>query len=417
MEPNETGVIQASEILAEIVSGKTVDYSNILIEGDLDLSNIDLPKGNRVTSPIKITDSTIYGKVDFNNTIMQGPVDFSRTMFLGPAGFIETQFRAGVDFEGAQFNEFAFFRSAQFNSSCNFGKTQFNGSANFLKARFRGDPVNFRKSKFKESAMFWSASFEANPDGTESGLADFDESKFSDFASFKNVTFIKQARFRDSQFNDLADFQSAKFENDADFIGTRFDKNLYFMDAKFSTLYVNWASVENKLVCNGPTYLALIKNFKDLEQTEDADDCYYQYRDWKRNDRPIGWLKVLDYLSWLSCGYGIRWHHTISTALFMAVLFGIYYETRDIESILLGYIMRRNNTKFSLHEFRQKLVKTMSLSIMILLSLPSDWYPYGKDEFAKSIQRNLYSAIFERIVGWGLMLLLIGTLTRLMVRY
>jgi len=56
-------------------------------------------------------------------------------------------------------------------------------------------------------------------------------------------------------------------------------------------------------------------------------------------------------------------------------------------------------------------------STMMLLSLPTVWYPPGKEEFTELLKLHMYSAILERLIGWGLMLLLIGTLSRLMVRY
>ncbi len=59
----------------------------------------------------------------------------------------------------------------------------------------------------------------------------------------------------------------------------------------------------------------------------------------------------------------------------------------------------------------------MAFSAMVILSLPSDWYPYGKDDYSRLVSSHLFAAILERLIGWGLMLLLIGTLTRLMVRY
>jgi hypothetical protein len=175
----------------------------------------------------------------------------------------------------------------------------------------------------------------------------------------------------------------------------------------------------NRLVCNGPTYLALIKNFRESEQFEDADSCYYQYRDWKRKERDPGWPKLFDYLAWLSCGYGVRWQYTIISGVMMIALFGIYFNFNYLAGTMANVFLNRNaqNQNPSISDLWRSLKKSLLFSSMTLLSLPSDWCPYGKEEYSKFIKSHLCAAILERIIGWGLMLLLIGTLTRLMVRY
>jgi hypothetical protein len=61
--------------------------------------------------------------------------------------------------------------------------------------------------------------------------------------------------------------------------------------------------------------------------------------------------------------------------------------------------------------------QSMLFSAMTLLSLPSEWSPFGRDEYISMLRSHLCAAALERMIGWGLMLLLIGTLTRLIVRY
>jgi hypothetical protein len=76
-----TRVVQAVEILKKIELGQPVEYDNVTIVGDLDLSGLNLPKvpvertedekywdlpdyGLVVSSPIVITNSVIKGSVD-----------------------------------------------------------------------------------------------------------------------------------------------------------------------------------------------------------------------------------------------------------------------------------------------------------------------------------------------------------------
>ncbi len=207
------------------------------------------------------------------------------------------------------------------------------------------------------------------------------------------------------------------FNSSADFVGARFEKELFFYDADFKNFELSWASIGNRIICGGPTYLRLIKNFRDLEQFEDADRCYYQYRNWKRENRPFGWIKAMDYLAWLSCGYGVRWQYTILSGLFVVALFGIYFEFNYLSRSVANFFFRNSRRNPPTSDLWRSVKKSISFSAMILLSLPSDWYPYGKDEYSNTVKSHLYAAILERLIGWGLMLLLIRTLTRLMVRY
>ncbi len=410
IESGDPRVIHASQILAEISQNRLVEYDNVVITGDLDLGNRETSSPGLVISPITVKNSEIYGLISFNNTVMKEPVSFERVTFHAPVYFSQTKFQEGVSFYRSQFNETASFRESLINGSANFKEVRFNGLADFRNSYIVTKIADFRGAHFRGAANFVATKFEAEN-------TNFEWSQFDGPAKFWHSTFGEIADFRGSHFADIVDLYRVQFNDTADFWGAEFKNEIYLNDAKFKTFKVQWASIGDKLNCNGQPYLLLIKNFRDLEQFEDADSCYYQYRNWRRDNRPLGWLKFLDYISWLSCGYGVFWHHTILTGMLVTILFGIYYETKDAESVLLNHFLRKNTIKFSLHEFVQKLAKMMLLSTVILLSLPSDWYPYGKYEYAKSIQHHLYSAILERLVGWGLMLLLIGTLSRLMVRY
>ncbi|OPX77348.1 MAG: hypothetical protein A4E48_00078 [Methanosaeta sp. PtaU1.Bin060] len=79
--------IPASEILAKIEKGEPVKYDGVVIEGDLDISKLDLPTERvertdwqkriglkedvkLVKSSIVITNSHIQGKLDFSNSIL-----------------------------------------------------------------------------------------------------------------------------------------------------------------------------------------------------------------------------------------------------------------------------------------------------------------------------------------------------------
>ncbi len=226
-----------------------------------------------------------------------------------------------------------------------------------------------------------------------------------------------RASFYGTQFKEDVDFDSAKFNEFGDFSLAKFEKKIYFNHVNFARILINWENIKDKFISDGPTYFAMIKNFKDIEQYVDADSCYYQYRDIKRKSEPMGNSKILDYMAWLSCGYGVRWLNTIITAIMILMLFGVYYESYYVIGLIRNYIFSKNIKVVDYYDIKIKLLNSFYFSIVMLLSLPSEWFPSGKDEFSKLLRRHMFSAVLERLIGWGLMLLLIGTLSRLMIRY
>lgn len=410
---NEIGdrrIISSNEILSRIENSESIEISSSMIDGDLIFDERSSAKPKTINSDIKIYNSIIIGKWSFNNTIFNKPINIEKTKFLGPAYFAHTQFMDGISLKDSEFNDVALFWGAQFYNSSNFRKVKFHGPVDFWKSKFKSELIDFEASQFNKSAVFRGVDFQAD-------ITSFSWSNFNESANFWSARFGKMALFQGVYFKDTVDLTMAKFNETADFEGVRFDKEVYFNDVRFTSFMVNWASLEDRLTCNGPAYLCLIKSFKDLEQFEDADACYYQYRDWKRELRSPGWPKLFDYIAWVSCGYGVRWQYTIISGILMIALFGIYFESSYLARTTANVFLKRSAQNSSISNLWRSIKKSISFSAMILLSLPSDWFPYGKEEYSKLVKSHLYAAILERLIGWGLMLLLIGTLTRLMVRY
>jgi len=322
-EESERRVVPASEILAKIERGEAVEYDDVIIEGDLDISELNLPTEHVdrteeekqfglsdelkvISSPITITNSEIQGKVNFSNVKFQKPVDFGGAEFGRYAGF-----------GGAEFTGDAYFREAEFGGNANFGEAEFGGYAYFGGAEFTGD-----------------------------------------------------AYFREAKFTGDANFGEAEFGGDANFINVTFDNELILNNFKFGRLYITWDSIKDKLVYNGPVYLALIKNFKVIEQFSDADDCYYAYRKESQDQKPwysqknclidnvvrfynwistnikriskyfrwisdlppitwihrFTWSKLFDWIGLVSCGYGVKVWPIIIWGLGSVLGFALLYK-------------------------------------------------------------------------------------------
>lgn len=372
MEPDSSSdqrpVIQASEILAKIERGEDVEYDGVIVEGDLDISGLDLPTEHvkrteheyrtlGVTNELKVISSQIM----ITNSKIRGKVIFSNARFLGIISFTVAKFGDVASFLGAEFRGKANFWSAQFGSDARFDETRFSGNASFVGAKFGGF-ASFEKAEFGGKADFWGAQF--------SDFVTFRHAQLSNGADFPNAKFSNFADFRHAQFNDYATFPYAQFNDYADFRDSEFNNRLILKDLKFVRLYITWNSIRDNLVYDGPTYLALIKNFKVIEQFSDADDCYYQYRkesqaqkkwyskenrlieflvrsynwtstkirrifkylSWIKDYSPFTWIhrfnwsKLLDWIGFVSCGYGVRIQPIILWVLSSVLSFTLLYK-------------------------------------------------------------------------------------------
>jgi uncharacterized protein YjbI with pentapeptide repeats len=219
--------ILASEILDKIQKGEPLEYDNVIIKGNLDVSKLNLPKGNGkflVTSRIKITNLRIEGSVIFGDTIFKeainfegvtfcGDANFSGAEFSGSANFNEATFRGITDFNGAKFGEGAGFVDAAFRWVAYFNGTRFIRFANFDGAAFSDD------IRFVE-AIFW-------------GDANFSGAKFSGSSNFNDAAFRGMAEFRGAAFGGDIWFVEAKFWGNANFSGAKFSGSSNFNDVAF----------------------------------------------------------------------------------------------------------------------------------------------------------------------------------------
>jgi len=219
---------------------------------------------------------------------------------------------------------------------------------------------------------------------------------------------------------------------------TEFHGNILLNNSDFNRLIVDWCTIKNRLDHNNnAVYKALIKNFKELDQSQDADDCYFTYR-YKFM------LSSLDFLSLISCGYGVRWTHTLLFGLMCLGIFGAYYfrksqryELNRRDALLLSAIILlligvhwTHTILFGLgylgifldcflrrQRYQLNRRDALLISAIILLSIPTDWFPYEKDEYTYFIAHCKFAAIIERILGYGLLVLFIGVISRVMIRY
>jgi len=335
-------IIEAEEILKKIELGQPVKYDNVIVEGDLDLSRLDLPRATAklvsnekfwgatdyevifVVSPIIIDNSIIKGSVNLKETAFQNTIDFSGTRFEGIVYLSSSKFNETADFREAEFNQTATFQSVQFNQTADFSGAQFNQTADFSGAQFnknfyyfswqnimRGIEskgtgyithyTEFTGAQFSQEADFSRAQFNQK--------VDFWEAQFNQTAYFSEAQFNQTSGFRNAQFNQKATFAAAQFNQTADFSGVQFNQESYFEDAGFFNVsfknsqlsketFFQGAQIKgtlslyrtkydtlnirwssiHDLAYDDTAYHLLIQNFNKLGFGDDARECQYSYR-------------------------------------------------------------------------------------------------------------------------------------------
>jgi len=393
--------------LNEFNRGTSNDYNNTTNNF---LSLYKIHNGSTINDPISILNSSVIGDIILNDVIFNNILIFNKVIFKNNVSFVRCQFNDNVKFIETQLRGHVTFDDSKFNNSVEFLNSNFSEHASFWNVKF-GGYVSLSRSRFCNTADFGSSKFQEDNY--------FINTIFEDESDFRRIAF-KKSSFIGVKFNDNTYFNNSEFEGDANFGGSFFKKNAYFVDTffyktaifnpadfngelnitglKFNNLEVTWSTIENSLICDSITYTALIKNFRAQEQFDDANNCYYRYREQVQILKELSWSKLYDKIAWITCGYGVRPSHTIFSGFLVWLLLGT----------ALFIKMRFLNKDKSLAEL-------YSFIAIILLSVPGEWYPFGNDRYEFLIKHNIYLTLLGRIIGWALMALFIVVLTKKMI--
>ncbi len=340
-------VVDAAEILNEIREGKAIERHHLRVEGSLDLRELEGP----LRSPIAIIDCEIQDLVWMEGAIFEAPVSFEETVFENMVFLSGAWFNDSADFSFATFEDTVFFDSAAFGEEAEFCGTRFGRDAYFSNAifsetcdfnftRFAEEYVLFDGVRFLGDAHFEDAEFGrwTNFYGSIfSGVADFLLATFPGRSFIANVTFEGDAKFASVEFMSFAEFEDSRFEGDfflygstisyMKLNGTTFGEGsrVHLNNTEIEGFVIPWRTMEDHLVFRDEVYMGLVENYKQLGWFQDADDCYYHYRKLAQERKDLGWSKAIDYLAWLSCGYGVRPDYTLAWSLSIVLVFGIIF--------------------------------------------------------------------------------------------
>lgn len=418
--------VKASEILNQIEKGEDVNLTDCRIIGELNLNEIKLenipnPKYNELkyNESLKsgynysegyleshgVNIKVIKSNITIHNSIFENNLDFSNCIFTKSFSFAKVNCSSTANFRNTTFGDSAVFWECTFGSFADFSFTTFGDSANFWNSIF-GDSASFKGCTFGDSASF-------------------SYSAFDDSASFEEVSFSNTSYFQWANFDDAVDFSGTLF-NEVTLNGT-----------DFKEMRVSWNSLENSLVFDGQTYVKLIQNFRNLEQFEDADAAYYQYRKYCQAEK--SWIpfskegsKWNDIMMWFICGYGVKPFRAFYLGGLIILLFSFIYrgfpttswrnggETNSAQKsaikTLLSLIPKINWPNPGISRLSNNIDSAQKVTFwdsfyfsMVTFSTIGygDWYP--KDNFRKWV-------MLEGLLGWITLGLFLVTLTNVMIR-
>ena len=168
-----------------------------------------------------------------------------------------------------------------------------------------------------------------------------------------------------------------------------------------SLTWQEMSTFKDALLFDGPTYIKLIKNFRELEQFDYADDAYYQYRRLNQKSKVLSFSKLGDIFMWLSCGYGVKPWRAAAWAVAIILIFTPFYFWR-------GGIKR-------LKEENEAEKQDVSLYDAFYFSMTT-FTTIGYGDLYPADRYRMAAVVIEGLVGWLTLALFLVTLANVMIR-
>ncbi len=338
-------------------------------------------------------DSASFGGSVFNNSL--NSPDFRESTFNNYAYFGGSTFKGHAHFVWAIFNKSADFAGAIFDNSSDFKQSTFNDSASFFGTIFNNS-VTFEGSIFNNSADFTGATFKDN--------ANFEKSKFNNIVYFRESTFNNSVNLGDSIFNNSVYFEDSTFKDAAYFGGSIFKNSVDFWGVTFSNS-ADFVAPETSetIFTDGKTCEFFRKSYDSYARYTDADNVYYNYRITWMEGKSISISKLIDILSWVTCGFGIKLEYTIGWIIGIVIFFAFVYKwdwkTPGIYRASEGDKTEKSNVSF---------LECLCFSINTFTTLGSPNWSH-RDKF-------WYVVTIEGVLGWVMLAIFLATLMHLLIR-
>jgi hypothetical protein len=353
--------------------------------------------------------SANFGAVVFNNSpnfrkaTFKDSAYFEDSKFDNATYFPASTFEKGACFSGSIFNDSADFRGSTFNDSADFFGSTFNDFADFDGSTFNSayfyestfnNPADFHGSTFN-SAYFYESTFNNSADfhGSIFNDSDFGKSTFNYFVDFSLSVFNNFTDFREAAFKDSTYFEESTFVDSAHFEGATFD----------NSAFLGMPETSENIFTDGRTCELFRKSYNNLARYADANNIYYNFRIESMNDKSISISKLIDFLSWVTCGFGTKLEYTIDWIIGIIIIFAFIYKW-DWKTPGIYRASGEDKTEKAKVSFWECLC--FSVNTFTRLGTPN-WHQ--RDKF-------WYAVTIEGILGWVMMAIFLATLMSLLIR-
>lgn len=266
--------VKASSIEKSILKGKDIRLSGLIIEGDIDFTELvnyytegrNVERGSvsssitfvNCTFPDKIIAFKRENKIDkrisflknitFINCSFSSDIMLKEVVVHGIANFVKNSFDGIINIEGADFrNQDNYFTECVFNDKIKAQRTRFNGNVSFLKSEFFA-LADFQQAVFNGKVQFGACKFYDH--------ADFSLIKATDNFIMNYAEFNKKSIMNNSNYMGRVEFQQASF-----YAAIEMKGNTYAYPVKLNNVVIEADfSVENSYFLSGLPELDNLKN-------------------------------------------------------------------------------------------------------------------------------------------------------------
>jgi hypothetical protein len=397
---------------------KNVDLSNVFFQNSVDFERVTF-NGSVNFSWTTFNDSAVFERATFNDSAnfmgancydsavferatFKDSANFMFSNFYGFANFDFTKFKKYSDFSFTKFKKPSEFFSAIFDNSSSFNMATFDDCALFEEANFKGS-ANFASSKLNYS-HFYRTTFYSDADfrGASFNFAGFEKTTFynvadfswmfcHDIANFNYVTFNDSVNFMGARFENYSDFYSAIFNNAADFSMVTFNSTAYFERVTFKNsadLRVPSTS-KNIIVTDVKTCEIFRKSFNENSLYNDADNMYYNYRKLSMDEEDISFSKSIDFISWITSGFGTKLEYTCGCIIAIILFFAFLYKNPGLSFLYWIIALQFFDANIQIlkpdeYRSRNKESKTTEVSLKLYWGSPGIYKSSEKTENKKS---------------------------------
>ncbi len=364
----------------------------------------------RFNQDAKFMDAGFVGNLDFGDANFNHIADFSRAIHIKFANFHGVSFNGTANFQGANFmhgsfsdavfNGTADFSNVLFRSTFDFANAVFNGTAFFIRADFNN--TSFAGTQFYQDANFTISQFR--------GYTSFSGAQFNHSAFFIRAKFEKDAIF-DWSYLKSADFNQTAISGDLSLKGSQID-SLDLSDAELSEIILrSWKSIGH-MEYDEMAYQLLLSSFRNRNLPDEANQCYYDYREGRR--ATLSMLRQpADYALMLFYGYGVKPERPVIWAfVFMAIFGALFWWRQGIIPVQKGEPEEKAN-RFTLLEAAAFSAMTFLSGGKLVFDPPEYRIAPGKPWRDVQICKALF--VWERLMGMMLLFMFAVAVTKTII--